>query len=61
MTYNGEIDGIRVDRVLGGYAAGHPEFRGVVVDACPWYAAWLVARCVLAAWRVTQWTMRDQQ
>ena len=47
--WHGCIDGVRVDRVAGGYAAGHPAYPGVVVRDCPWLAAWHVARGVRIA------------
>lgn len=44
------INGVRVDVVDGGYAAGHPDYSPhIVVRDCPWLAAWTVARCVRVA------------
>ena len=43
------IDGIRVDRVEGGWAAHHPRLPRVIVRRCPWVAAWRA--CQLAILR----------
>ncbi len=47
--WRGHIDGIRVDRVDGGYAATHPAYWGAIVDDCGVVAAWRLLRILVGA------------